>query len=212
MLRVEEMSDSCIIDMIGPGCFAGLWERRYGFRSHPNCQDTFAASIAEYGLSAEDVHDSFNMWYSTSLDEHGRHNPYGVRLRAKRGDYIQFRAHMDVLAVPVICGGADLQAAAGNFWPKPILVEVFGQSSPEQRSETRHLHPIADFNHTFVDYPLKTCSFRIPLTKAQRSELLQHWDPQSIEDDEDLIRSTVVDWYNRHRARLDPWVAEDLLH
>ena len=40
-------------------------ERSWGLVDHPNCQDTFAEAIREYGLTPDDVHDSFNLWFST---------------------------------------------------------------------------------------------------------------------------------------------------
>ena len=49
----------------GHRCNGLLNEIEYGFIDHPNCQDTFAEAIREYGLTPDDVHELVQ-----SLDAH----------------------------------------------------------------------------------------------------------------------------------------------
>lgn len=56
----------------GHRCNGLMYEIEYGFVDHPNCQDTFAEAIREYGLTADDVHDSYNLWMRTTVNPEGR--------------------------------------------------------------------------------------------------------------------------------------------
>jgi uncharacterized protein YcgI (DUF1989 family) len=50
-------------DVNYPRCSAFLFEYQFGFDGHPahsNCHDILAEAIGEWGLTPDDVHDSFN--------------------------------------------------------------------------------------------------------------------------------------------------------
>jgi uncharacterized protein YcgI (DUF1989 family) len=123
MFGILEMADSCDLDIVGHRCnrvFNELW---WGERvpDHPNCQDTLAEAIREYGLTPDEVHDSFNLWMSTTIDETGRRR---VRWNpAMKGDSVELLALFDVLAVVCICGVGDL-LGINNYTFEPILVDV----------------------------------------------------------------------------------------
>jgi len=107
----------------GHRCNALIWETAYGPAERPNCQDTFAETIREYGLTPDDVHDSFNLWMSVTHDAEGRLQfPWN---RAPEGDAVDLLAFFDTLSVPVICGG---ETGVNNFEPNPVRVQVFGAS------------------------------------------------------------------------------------
>lgn len=107
----------------GHRCNATLWERAYGFVGHPNCQDTFAEAIREYGLTPDDVHTSYNLWMLVTLDARGRQIHWN---RAQKGDYVDLLALIDTLSVPVICGG-DL-SACNDFDYAPVELCIFEPS------------------------------------------------------------------------------------
>jgi uncharacterized protein len=65
MMKILEMPAGCLTDTLHARCNAFLFEDYYGFDIHTNCQDTFAAAIAEYRLTPDDVHDAFNLWMDT---------------------------------------------------------------------------------------------------------------------------------------------------
>ena len=77
--------------------------------------------MREYGLTPDDVHDSFNLWMATTIDDDGHRqfkwNP------AQRGDRIELLAMFDILAVAVICGLGDL-VGINNFTFTPVKLEV----------------------------------------------------------------------------------------
>jgi uncharacterized protein YcgI (DUF1989 family) len=115
-------------DILYPRCSGFLYEYQFGFEAHTNCHDILAESIREYGLTPDDVHDSFNFWMHTGVDSGGR--PYIKRLVARQGDYVELIAHFDILAVPNVCG-ADVFSTS-NFELKPLKVQVLETSADEQ--------------------------------------------------------------------------------
>jgi hypothetical protein len=108
----------------GHRCHATHYEMMYGFTDHPNCQDTFAETIREYGLTPDDVHTSYNFWMYATLDSHGRRQFHWNR--ARKGDYVELVALFDTLSVPVICGG-DL-GNVNNLDYAPMQISIFEAS------------------------------------------------------------------------------------
>ena len=118
MIGILEMSPTCQTDVLGRTCHATVFEMYFGLERHTNCQDTIAEAISEYGLTPDDVHDSFNFFMNTGIDSHGR--PFISRQTAKKGDYVELVALIDVLAVPNVCG-ADVMATS-DFELKPLRI------------------------------------------------------------------------------------------
>ena len=108
-------------DVLFPRCSAYVYESAYGFDVHTNCHDIQAEAQREYGLTPDDVHDSFNLFMCTevTLDGHATM----TRQDTKPGDHVDLLALMDVLAVPNVCG-ADVMRTS-NFSLKPIRLTVF---------------------------------------------------------------------------------------
>jgi uncharacterized protein YcgI (DUF1989 family) len=131
MFGILEIADTCELDIVGHRCNRVFQELGWDEPAHPNCQDSLAEAIREYGLTPDDVHDSFNLWMATSIDPRGRRtfnwNP------ARRGDVIDLLAMFDVLAASCICGLGDL-VGINNYGFEPIKVEVF-----EGSDDTREL-------------------------------------------------------------------------
>jgi uncharacterized protein YcgI (DUF1989 family) len=122
MFAILEMPDTCELDLVGHRCNRVMVELGWGLTEpHPNCQSTLAEAIREYGLTPDDVHDSFNLWMATTIDEQGRRrfrwNP------AQKGDRVDLLALFDVLAVPAICGTGDL-VGINNYTFGPVGLEV----------------------------------------------------------------------------------------
>lgn len=125
MFAILEIADTCELDIVGHRCNRVFQELGWGMTTHANCQDTLAEAIREYGLTPDDVHDSFNLWMATTIDEDGHRqfkwNP------ARKGDRIDLLATFDVLAASVICGLGDL-VGINNFTFEPVKLEVFERS------------------------------------------------------------------------------------
>src|SRR6266851_8625866 len=58
-------------DVLFPRCSAYVYEASYGFAVHTNCHDIQAEAQREYGLTPDDVHDSFNLFMCTGVDQDG---------------------------------------------------------------------------------------------------------------------------------------------
>ena len=112
----------------GHRCNGLLNEIEYGFVDHPNCQDTFAEAIREYGLTPDDVHDSYNLWMRTNVTPEGRREFHWNR--AGRDDYVDLLAVIDTLSVPIICGIDTIPL--NNYGPGSIRLQVFA-ASPSTR-------------------------------------------------------------------------------
>lgn len=121
MFGILEIADTCELDIVGHRCNRIFEEFGWGLTTHANCQDSLAEAMREYRLTPDDVHDSFNLWMATTIDEEGNRqfkwNP------ARRGDTIELLALFDVLAVAVICGCGDL-VGINNYTFTPVKLEV----------------------------------------------------------------------------------------
>src|SRR5882757_7940059 len=108
-------------DVLFPRCSAYVYESAYGFDAHTNCHDIQAEAQREYGLTPDDVHDSFNLFMCTEVTMDGRATI--TRQETKPGDHVDLLALTDVLAIPNVCG-ADVMRTS-NFALKPIKLTVF---------------------------------------------------------------------------------------
>jgi uncharacterized protein YcgI (DUF1989 family) len=122
MFGILAIADSCELDITGHRCNRMYQDLGWGMSDHVNCQDTLAEAIREFGLTPDDVHDSFNMWMATTVDAAGRRqfrwNP------GQAGDSIDLLVMFDVVAAAVICGSGDL-VGINNFEFQPIDLTVF---------------------------------------------------------------------------------------
>jgi len=225
MMTILEMPDTCVTDLLGPRCYTGLWEVKHGFDTHTNCQDTFAEAIGEYGLTPDDVHDSFNMWMNSGWTDDGRYLVDDKRNPGKKGDFVDLLALMDVLAVPIICGSGDL-IKTSNYWLKPIKLQGFEASDEtnkvtqdylrrygslkssrtiadfrvkEIRTE-RELKAVPGYEPKFVNFPLRIQEVTIEMAEKDY-EQVQRLKVRGLgDDDEDAVRSAVMEWCNKNRV------------
>lgn len=108
-------------DVLFPRCSAYVYESAYGFDVHSNCQDIQAEAQREYGLTPDDVHDSFNLFMCTEVT--GPHGATITRQNSKPGDHIDLLALIDVLAVPNVCGSDVMRTS--NFGLRPLKLSVW---------------------------------------------------------------------------------------
>ena len=153
------LRDTCgTNDVLYPRCSALLFELHFGLAPHTNCHDIQAEAQREYGLTPDDVHDSFNVFMNTGIDGDGR--PFIAPNVAGPGDHVELLAQIDTLAVPNVCG-ADVMVTS-NFALKPLLVQVFEGDDDDRAMLLPEAPPFPRSQRTAAD-------FRQPEIKADRA-------------------------------------------
>ena len=162
-------------DVLFPRCSAYVYEASYGFAVHTNCHDIQAEAQREYGLTPDDVHDSFNLFMCTGVDEDG--HAFMTRQTTKPGDHVDLLALMDVLAVPNVCG-ADVMKTS-NFALKPLKLTVFAATEADLAQVPKT--PVLASQRTPKDFRNPTIKTDRPLRRdpAYRAGVSQHADPSS---------------------------------
>ena len=162
MFEILTMPSSCRAETLGARCNAVLFERLHGLPLHTNCQDTLAAAIGAYGLTPDDVHDSFNLWMNTELDPAG--NMQLHRNTGSKGEYVDLLAIMDTVSVPIVCGSGDVMTTS-NFSLKPIRVEVYEatDATVERARAAQKQHNSFRNNRTAEDFKVSEIKADRPL-------------------------------------------------
>ncbi len=200
-------------DVLFPRCSAYVYESAYGFDAHTNCHDIQAEAQREYGLTPDDVHDSFNLFMCTEVTLDGRATI--TRQESRAGDHVDLLALVDVLAVPNVCG-ADVMRTS-NFALKPIRLTVFEATDAEiaatpktpilksQRTPRDFRNPtikasralVRDPNYVaeFVNFPLRVENVAVALT-ADEDEMLERVRlPVYGADDGAALRDILFTWW-----------------
>jgi uncharacterized protein YcgI (DUF1989 family) len=89
-------------DVLYGRCNRKLRIRRYGSDT-PGCQENIADAIEAHGLTPMDVHDPFNVFMNTGLDENDQ--LFFIDPDARAGDYLELRAEMNCLIAISTCPG-----------------------------------------------------------------------------------------------------------
>ncbi len=204
-------------DVLFPRCSANLYESVYGYCTHTNCQDIQAEAQREYGLTPDDVHDSFNLFMETGVDDAGR--PYITRQTSKPGDHVDFLALMDVLAVPNICG-ADVMRTS-NFSLKPARISILQATEADLDAVPvlpvwRTQRTVADFRQQrikadrelrrdsayvaeFVNVPIRTTTVEVPLDEDEQTLLDQLKRSDLYDDDGAALRDILFSWWEEEQ-------------
>ena len=106
-------------DMAFAPCDPGFYVALGADDSHPNCRDNFYRAMSALDLSMEPPPDPFNLFQNTAPGPDGDFE-VGQTL-SKAGDYVEFRAEMDVIVVVTACS-VDL--------PVEGIEPICGKSTP----------------------------------------------------------------------------------
>lgn len=158
MMYILEDTVGCN-DVMFPRCSAHLYESVYGLPVHTNCHDIQSEAQREYGLTPDDVHDSFNLFMATGV-EGGM--PYITRQNSKTGDFVDLLALIDVLAVPNVCG-ADIMKTS-NFSIKPVRLSIFTAGDADLAAVPA-LPPLLPTQRTPADFKIKRIKAERELTR-----------------------------------------------
>lgn len=86
-----------------------------GEKGWPNCQDNLARAVAAFDLTPDYVHDVFNIFMITGIDDQDR--LFFLESDAKKGDYIDLYAEIEsivaISSCPGGCSGPSEQADRG---------------------------------------------------------------------------------------------------
>lgn len=200
-------------DVLFPRCSAYLYESAYGFHDHTNCNDIQAEAQREYGLTPDDVHDSFNFFMNTEIGTDGRATI--TRQSSQAGDHVELLALTDVLAVPNVCG-ADIMRTS-NFALKPIRITVYEATEAELASvpktpilrsqrtpkdfrqpnikADRALYVDPDYVPAFTNVPLRTEAIAIELTAEEAALFDAVKLPLYADDDGAALRDLLFTWW-----------------
>jgi len=202
-------------DVLFPRCSAYVYESAYGFDAHTNCHDIQAEAQREYGLTPDDVHDSFNLFMCTEVTLEGRATI--TRQETKAGDHVDLLALVDVLAVPNVCG-ADVMRTS-NFSLKPIKLTVFeamdadldavpkvpvlkSQRTPRdfrnaEIKADRALRRDPSYMPEFVNVPITIEEVAVPLSGKEAAMLDGLRLPVYGDDDGAALRDVLFTWWEQ---------------
>jgi uncharacterized protein YcgI (DUF1989 family) len=222
MMKVLDISKDCMTDILAARCSAVQMEAHYGIADHPNCQDTLAEAIGEFGLTPDDTHDSLNFWQNTKVDHIGYYNNWNT---GKRGDHVDLLAIMDVLAVPVVCGSGNFWVTS-NFSYKPVKIEILSvtkqtaaladnewkamSSLKSQRTPKDFKNPkirtepalkrdpayVADY----VNFPIEWKEIEVTFT-SEEYQSFWHLRGTMGDTDDEVIRTMFFHWYLDNRKK-----------
>ena len=201
-----------INDTLFPRCSANMYESMHGFTEHTNCADIQAEAQREYGLTPDDVHDSFNLFMATRVTDG---MPEIVRQASGPGSHVELMALVDVLAVPNICGN-DIMGTS-NYSMRPVLAQVLTATDAEiaavpalleydsQRTPAQFRQPNIRTDRALVRDPSYVPAFpRTPLRMVELEVELDASDELSFsrvrrhdvyKDDGDALRDIIMSWW-----------------
>jgi len=201
-----------INDTMFPRCSATMYASMHGFAEHTNCADIQAEAQREYGLTPDDVHDSFNLFMATQVTDG---MPEIVRQASAPGSHVELLALVDVLAVPNVCGN-DIMSTS-NYSIRPVLVQVLTATQDEvgavppllaydtQRTPEQFRQPEIRTDRTLVRDPGYVAEFpRTPLQLVDVEVELDEADALSFSRvrrddlyklDGDALRDIVMSWW-----------------
>lgn len=121
-------------DLLGTRCDpyvnAMLMDESFDFHCHSN----LTRAVLPWGLTESDVHDVLNIFQVTGLDADGHY--FMKPSPAKKGDFFEFFAEIDLLCAISTCPGGDLSVPlwgpdAGDPLPtcRPLGIQVFQPDS-----------------------------------------------------------------------------------
>jgi uncharacterized protein len=90
-------------DLLYARCNERLFEVVAGQRGRPSCQDNLAAAVKEFGLTPDYIHDAFNLFMTTGINDSGR--LFFLEPDAKKGDYVELHAEMECIVAISACPG-----------------------------------------------------------------------------------------------------------
>ncbi|PSN40172.1 hypothetical protein C0J52_16351 [Blattella germanica] len=115
-------------DVIGTRCDDYTYKLITGKDRVGSCHAYLTQAVKPLGLTEMDVHDVFNIFMCTGFTK-DTHKYFAKASPARKGDYIEFIAEMDLLVALSACPQGDVSVTVGKEVPDevchPLGVEVF---------------------------------------------------------------------------------------
>ena len=116
---------------IGSHCNPSFWYWALKDRNHPNvtkfnCWANLLRGVEPFGLGQDDLHSNINLFQKTHFELDTGLRPVDPS-DAKKGDYVEFYAEMDVLMALSLCpsGSGSAHWSAEEQDVKPIGIEIY---------------------------------------------------------------------------------------
>ena len=106
---------------MGGRCSRRLYALTSGDTDHRSCQENLTEALAPHGLSGDDIVDIFNVFMNVEMQPDGSFAI--LPPTAMKGDYIDLRAEMDVLAAVSACPSD--RRATNDGRAKPLGITVY---------------------------------------------------------------------------------------
>ena len=101
-------------DFLLAPCSQETFEIMYSYEGfHPCCLDNLAKNLAPMGIKQDDIPTAFNIFMNVQFDEKGKISV--LPPTSKAGDYIKFKAQIDLLVCLTACSAED--SNGGSFKP-----------------------------------------------------------------------------------------------
>jgi uncharacterized protein YcgI (DUF1989 family) len=117
-------------DLLGTRCDPYVNRMLTGEDFDYHCHSNLTRAVLPYGLTEFDVHDVLNIFQCTGLNDEDRY--FMKACPAKKGDFFEFFAELDLLCALSTCPGGDLSVP---LWGpeaqdplgvcRPLAVEVY---------------------------------------------------------------------------------------
>ena len=120
MMKILEDTNGRNDFLLAP-CSKETFEIMYEFSGyHPSCLDNLSQNLAPMGIKQDDIPTAFNIFMNVQFDEKGKISV--LPPTSKAGDYIKFKAEMDLLVCLTACSAED--SNGGSFKTATICFEV----------------------------------------------------------------------------------------
>jgi uncharacterized protein len=134
-------------DLLGSRCDPYLYKLVDDREFNVTCHNNLSRAIAPFHLTELDTHDPLNIFQVTGIDSEDHY--FSETSPAKRGDFLEFFAEIDLLCAISACPGGDLSVQLrgphrGDPLPtcKPLGVEVY-DIDPEVLAGWKSPNPIS---------------------------------------------------------------------
>jgi uncharacterized protein len=119
------IADTCgVHDMLAGACSRFTNEKRYGVKDTRNCRDNLAAALTPWRIAWKDVPFNMNVFMNCPIGADGNWSIQAPK--SKPGDYIDFRAEMDIIVAFSNC--PQILNACNGFHLTPLKALIYEYS------------------------------------------------------------------------------------